>query len=92
MKILYIILLLVELTLDFMALSILWNSSFHIGVIIISLIWGALLLTLIPKFKKADDAVAKRKVYIKLVLTMILPVIIFVILVIAFAIKLSTVI
>ena len=90
-KALYVLLVLAELLATFAILSALWNSTFYLAVTIIVIIWLALLVRLIPKMKKADDAVTKRKLYRKLIFVMASPIIVFIILVIVFIIRFSMV-
>ena len=88
-KALYIILLIAELVLGLAILSILWNSTFYLAMGVIIAVWAALLVWVLLKLKKTEDAAAKRKLYRRLVLVMASPTIIFVILVIGFIIAFS---
>ena len=91
-KIFHMFVLFAELVLNFMVLSILWNSTLYIELVVIVILWLFLLLRLILKMKKENRAEIKQKFYRRLVLVMAVPMIIFIILVIGFIIKLSMVI
>ena len=91
-KVLLVLLLLAELLLDLAVLSLLRNNSCYIGIVCTVIIWGAMLLSLVPKLKKADDAASRRKLCRRLIAAMAVPVVICIILVIGFVIGLSTVI
>ncbi len=91
-KVLYMLLLLVELILDLAVLSLLYNNTAYIAIAAVVVIWLALLIYLVPKLKKAEDEAIKRKLYRRLVLVMAAPIILFIILVIGFIIGLSMVI
>ena len=91
-KIFHMFVLFAELVLNFMVLSILWNSTFYTELVVIVILWLFLLLRLILKMKKENRAEIKQKFYRRLVLVMAVPMIIFIILVIGFIIKLSMVI
>ena len=91
-KIFHMFVLFAELVLNFMVLSILWNSTFYTELAVIVILWLFLLVRLILKMKKENRAEIKQKFYRRLVLVMAVPMIIFIILVIGFIIKLSMVI
>lgn len=91
-KVLYAILVFAELLLGLAALSVLWNNTSYIAVAVIAAIWAVLLVWVLLKLKKADDAAIKRKLYRRLALVMASPVMIFIVLVIVFIIRLSMVI
>lgn len=91
-KIFHMFVLFAELVLNFMVLSILWNSTFYTELVVIVILWLFLLVRLILKMKKENSAEFKQKFYRRLVLVMAVPMIIFIILVIGFIIKLSMVI
>ena len=91
-KIFHVFVLLAELVLNFMVLSILWNSTLYTELVVIVILWLLLLVRLILKMKKENSAEFKQKFYRRLVLVMAVPMIIFIILVIGFIIKLSMVI
>ena len=91
-KIFHMFVLFAELVLNFMVLSILWNSTFYTELVVIVILWLFLLVRLILKMKKENRAEIKQKFYRRLVLVMAIPMIIFIILVIGFIIGLSMVI
>ena len=91
-KVFHMFVLLAELVLNFMILSILWNSTFYTELVVIVILWLFLLVRLILKMKKENSAEIKQKFYRRLVLVMAVPMIIFIILVIGFIIGLSMVI
>ena len=88
-KVLYGLLLLVEVIAALMIMSILWNSTFYLAVAAIAVIWAALVTWVLIKLKKADDEAMKRKLYRRLALANGSPVIVFIILVIWFIIAMS---
>ncbi|MBR5266904.1 MAG: hypothetical protein IKU20_01760 [Lachnospiraceae bacterium] len=88
-KILYVLLLLVELVLTYGIISSLWNSTFYLAVAMILIIWAALLVWVLLKLKKADDVKTRRKLYLKLALANASPLFVFIILVIWFIIAMS---
>ena len=89
-KVLYGLLLLVEVIAALMIMSILWNSTFYLAVAAIAVIWAALVTWVLIKLKKADDEAMKRKLYRRLALANGSPVIVFIILVIWFIIAMSS--
>ena len=91
-KIFHMFVLFAELVLNFMVLSILWNSTFYTELVVIVILWLFLLVRLILKMKKENRAEIKQKFYRRLVLVMAVPMIIFIILVIGFIIGLSMII
>ena len=91
-KVFHMFLLFAELVLNFMVLSILWNSTLYIELVGIVILWLLLLVRLILKMKKENSPEFKQKFYRRLVLVMAVPMIIFIILVIGFIIGLSMVI
>ena len=91
-KVFHMFVLFAELVLNFMVLSILWNSTLYIELVGIVILWLLLLVRLILKMKKENSAEFKQKFYRRLVLVMAVPMIIFIILVIGFIIGLSMVI
>ena len=91
-KVFHMLVLLAELVLNFMVLSILWNSTLYIELVVIVILWLLLLVRLILKMKKENSAEIKQKFYRRLVLVMAVPMIIFIILVIGFIIGLSMII
>ena len=88
-KVLYGLLLLVEVIAALMIMSILWNSTFYLAVAAIVVIWAALVTWVLIKLKKADDEALKRKLYRRLALANASPVFVFIILVIWFIIAMS---
>ena len=88
-KALYGLLLIAELVLAAMILSLLWNSTFYLGIAIIVIVWAALMAWVLVKLKKADDEAMKRKLYRRLALANGSPVLVFIILVIWFIIAMS---
>lgn len=88
-KVLYGLLLLVEVIAALMIMSILWNSTFYLAVAAIAVIWAALVTWVLIKLKKADDEAMKRKLYRRLALANASPVFVFIILVIWFIIAMS---
>ena len=91
-KVFYGILLAAELALSAVCMSLLWSNTAYIAMAIIIAIWVALLIWVLLKLRKADDAAIKRKLYRRLALVMVSPVVMFVIAVIIFIIGLSMVI
>ena len=91
-KVFYVLFLLAELVLDLMLLSVLWNSTLYIEIVMIVILWAAILVWLLLKLKRADDTAIKRKLYRRLILGMATPAFLFVVLVIWFIIRLSMVI
>ena len=89
-KVLYGLLLLVEVIAALMIMSILWNSTFYLAVAAIAVIWAALVTWVLIKLKKADDEAMKRKLYRRLALANASPVFVFIILVIWFIIAMSS--
>ena len=88
-KVLYGLLLLVEVIAALMIMSILWNSTFYLAVAAITVIWAALVTWVLIKLKKANDEAMKRKLYCRLALANGSPVIVFITLVIWFIIAMS---
>ena len=88
-KVLYGLLLLVEVIAALMIMSILWNSTFYLAVAAIAVIWAALVTWVLIKLKKVDDEAMKRKLYRRLALANASPVFVFIILVIWFIIAMS---
>lgn len=88
-KVLYGLLLLVEVIAALMIMSILWNSTFYLAVAAIAVIWAALVTWVLIKLKKADDEAMKRKLYRRLALANASPVFVFIILVIWFIVAMS---
>ena len=91
-KVFHMFVLFAELVLNFMVLSILWNSTLYIELVGIVILWLLLLVRLSLKMKKENSPEFKQKFYRRLVLVMAIPMIIFIILVIGFIIGLSMVI
>ncbi|MBE7083370.1 MAG: hypothetical protein E7373_02050 [Clostridiales bacterium] len=92
-KILYFILLAVELFVDVLFMMGLFNSSLYIPIAIAVVATLAMLTWMIILFTKAKDKIAKRKIMLGIALSMLIPLIVFfvtfVILAIAFVITFS---
>ena len=76
-KILYFILLAAELFVDVLFMMALANSSLYIPIAIAIVATLAMLIWLIILFAKAEDKKAKRKIIIKIALSMLIPLIVF---------------
>ena len=72
-KVLYILLLLVELVVGFALLAVATISIRWIGFCIVTAVWAALTVWMLAKLKKADSDQDRRKVKRWLALVMLLP-------------------
>ena len=78
-KVLYFILLAAELFVDVLFMMSLANSSLYIPIVIAVVATLAMLIWLIILFAKAEDKKAKRKFILGIALSMLIPLIVFVI-------------
>ena len=76
-KILYFILLAVELFVDVLFMMGLFNSSLYIPIAIAVVATLAMLTWMIILFIKAKDKIAKQKIMIGIALSMLIPLIVF---------------
>ncbi len=92
-KILYFILLAVELFVDVLFMMGLFNSSLYIPIAIAVVATLAMLTWMIILFTKAKDEIAKRKIMLGIALSMLIPLIVFfvtyIVIAIAFVISFS---
>jgi len=88
----YILLLLVELVVGFLAISLAWANTAWIPCIITVLVWAVLLVWQIILLTKAADAEVRRKIRRRIALVMLIPTIGFIIMVICLIVGLSSVI
>lgn len=73
-KALYIILLLAEAAVDFLAISLVRTNFGWIPCVVTIAVWAALLVWQILMLTKATDAELKRKIYRRIALVMLVPV------------------
>ena len=91
-KVLYIVLLFIELVLDVLLMSLLWSNQAWLAWGIIAVVWGGLLIWQVLALKKVSDDISKKRIYRRIALSMLVPIVGFIIVVIWFIIALSRVI
>ena len=72
-KVAYVILLLVEAVLGFLALSLAWVNVEWIPCVVIIAVWAALLVWQLLTLKKATGAESTRKILRRIALVMLVP-------------------
>ena len=90
-KVLYAILLIVELIFACLSILLLWSNPFRIPCAIIVAVWVVLMVWQICMLTKAADAAAKQKIFRRIALVMAVPMIGLLILVIWFIVRFCTV-